>query len=38
VALVNNSKVTTFVTRKVELTDSTGKSVTQTQTRFYGIR
>jgi hypothetical protein len=38
VALVNNSKATTFVTLKVELTDSNGKSVTQTLTRFYGIR
>ena len=38
VALVDNSKASTFVTLKVELTDSNGKSVTQTLTRFYGIR
>jgi len=38
VAMVNNSKATSFVTLKVELTDSNGKSVTQTLTRFYGTR
>ena len=38
VALVDNTKATDFVTLKVELTDSNGKSVTQTLTRFYGIR
>ena len=37
VALVNNTKATDFVTLKVELTDTNGKSVTQTLTRFYGI-
>ncbi|MEV0801629.1 S8 family serine peptidase [Kribbella sp. NPDC050281] len=37
VALVNNLKATDFVTLKVELTDSNGKSVTQTLNHFYGI-
>ena len=34
VAMLDNSKASTFVTLKVELTDSNGKSVTQTLTRF----
>ncbi|MEV5967899.1 S8 family serine peptidase [Kribbella sp. NPDC051952] len=38
VALVNNLRATSFVTLKVELTDSHGKSVTQTLTHFYGVR
>lgn len=38
IALADNTKATDFVTLKTELTDSSGKSVTQTLNRFYGIR
>ena len=38
VALVNNAKATDYVSLKVELTDANHKSVTQTLSRFYGIR
>jgi hypothetical protein len=37
IALVNNLKATAFVTLKVELADSHGKSVTQTLNHFYGV-
>lgn len=37
IALVNNLKATTFVTLKVDLTDTHGKSVTQTLTHFYAV-
>lgn len=38
VAFVNNLQATSFVTLKTELTDSHGKSVTQTLAHFYGVR
>ena len=38
VALADNTKATDFVTLKTELTDSNGKSVTQTLNRFYKTR
>ncbi|WP_433159530.1 S8 family serine peptidase [Kribbella sp. CA-247076] len=38
IALADNTKAAEFVTLKVELTDSNNKSVTQTLTRFYGLR
>jgi hypothetical protein len=38
IALADNTKAADFVTLKTELTDSNGKSITQTLTRFYKIR
>jgi hypothetical protein len=37
IALVDNRNATSFVTLKVELTDTEGKSVTQTITHFYAV-